>query len=171
MYGFEVSLSLYSTVRAVVLEIGTAESVSLISKNHWKSGHPVSLISNLGSPNCFLRRQRRRQRGLPKTESQSSVVQGEGDGHQASEWEGGQRALYQQLRSPRNGDFPQPHLWHAISKEITTPVPAFEPDFCQTRSKRQGGPLRGSRLRSFHLLPSRARLWLHGSLREFRMQS
>ena len=67
--------------------------------------------------------------------------------------------------------FPQPHLWHAISKEITTPLPAFEPDFCQTRSKRQGGRIRGSRLRSFHLLPSRARLWLHGSLREFRMQS
>ena len=88
-----------ATVQAVALEIGTAESVSLISKNHWKSGHPVSLISNLGSPNSFLRRQRRRQRGLPKTESQSSVVQGEGDGHQASEWEGGQRALYQQLRT------------------------------------------------------------------------
>ena len=67
--------------------------------------------------------------------------------------------------------FPQPHSWHAISKEITTPLRAFEPDFCQTRSKRQGGRIRGSRLRSFHLLPSCARLWLHGSLREFRMQS
>ena len=42
------------TVRAVVLEIGTAGSVSLNSNIHRKSGHPVSLISNLGSPKNFL---------------------------------------------------------------------------------------------------------------------
>ena len=43
-----------TTVRAVVLEIGTAGSVSLNSNIHRKSGHPVSLISNLGSPKKFL---------------------------------------------------------------------------------------------------------------------
>ena len=32
------------------MEIGTAGSVSLISNIHWKSGYPVSLISNLDRP-------------------------------------------------------------------------------------------------------------------------
>ena len=70
------------TVRAVALEIGTAGSVSLISNIHWKSGHPVSLISNLGSPTFFLRRLRRRNRvaehargGVARARSQRGVVE------------------------------------------------------------------------------------------------
>ena len=70
---FQTVYVLPHTVRAVVLEIGSAGSVSLISNIHRKSGHPVSLISNLESPKTFLRHTR-----AVKSRSRSSANQGQG---------------------------------------------------------------------------------------------
>ena len=62
------------TVRAVALEIGTAGSASLISNIHWKSGHPVSLISNVGSPKNVLRRLRRRRNRVAENRKSGAVA-------------------------------------------------------------------------------------------------